>query len=393
MKRKCLTILVITLWAMSLISFNEWKEALAQSQSEQFHSYLKLGIEKSFNLEFQSATVYLQKAIDMDPENPTGYAYLALTNLFAYRMSLDENEAKKNQSTMLRYVDEALIRGERKIAQNSKNSQAYLAMAMAKTAKVDWALSQKRYLIMVQEASNIWDYLEKAREGDPQNYDIYFLMGLSHYHIDHLPGLTRFLSSLIITSGDKQRGLQELELAAQKGDLLKQLAMSELSSNYLNFENQPARALPIIRELKEKFPNNYNFYFALGNALSDLNRFEDAFNIAREIENKIKTGIPPFVPQIQPRYDLLMGRIFFTQMDYAQAEVYLQKVLQNRFPYNARVMAMAFLRLGMISDARKERKKAEEYYSKALEVKGGEGIAQIEAKKYLETPYKPPAKN
>ena len=88
-----------------------------------------------------------------------------------------------------------------------------------------------------------------------------------------------------------------------------------------------------------------------------------------------------------------MGRIFFTQGNYAKAEEYLQKALKDTTPYNARVRAWAYLRLGMISDVRKEREKAEEYYAKALDVKGGEGTAQIEAKKYLETPYMLPAKN
>jgi hypothetical protein len=53
-------------------------------------------------------------------------------------------------------------------------------------------------------------------------------MGLLHYHIGHLPGFTRFLSSLLVTSGDRQKGLQELELAAKKGYLLKDLAKAEL---------------------------------------------------------------------------------------------------------------------------------------------------------------------
>jgi len=167
-------------------------------------------------------------------------------------------------------------------------------------------------------------------------------MGSFRYHIDHLPGLTRFLSALIVTSGDRQRGLQELELAAQRGDLLKQLALSELSSIYLNFEKQPARALPIIRKLKETYPNNYNFSFDMANALSDLRKFDDAFNIARELEKNIRAGLPPFSPQIQPRYDLLMGRIYFTQGDYAKAEESLQKALKDTASYNARVRAWAY---------------------------------------------------
>jgi hypothetical protein len=59
-------------------------------------------------------------------------------------------------------------------------------------------------------------------------------------------------------------------------------------------------------------------------------------------------------------------------------------------PYNARVRARSYLRMGMIHDVRKERKLALEYYSKSLEVDGGEGTAQIEAKKYLDVPYIPP---
>jgi hypothetical protein len=46
----------------------------------------------------------------------------------------------------------------------------------------------------------------------------------------------------------------------------------------------------------------------------------------------------------------------------------------------------------MIHDARNEREQAEDYYSRALNVKDGEGTAQVEAKKYLKTPYVPPPK-
>ncbi len=367
--------------------------ALAETQSSQLHSYLRLGIEKAFNMEFSTAQASLQKAIDLDPESPNGYAYLAMTNLFAYEMSFDENTRKGYQASMLRNIDETHVRGEKVIRKNPKDGKAYLAIAMAKIARFNLASQNKQYFIMAREASAIWEYLEKARDNDPQNYDISFLMGSFRYHIDHLPGLTRFLSSLIVTSGDRQRGLQELELAAQRGDLLKQLALSELSSIYLNFEKQPARALPIIRKLKETYPNNYNFSFAMANALSDLRKFDDAFNIARELEKNIRAGLPPFSPQIQPRYDLLMGRIYFTQDDYAKAEVSLQKALKDTASYNARVRAWAYLRLGMISDIRKDRKKAQDYYSKALDVKNGGGTAHIEAKKYLETPYMPPPSN
>jgi tetratricopeptide (TPR) repeat protein len=305
-------------------------------------------------------------------------------------MSFEPTERKQNQESILYYVNETRARGEKRIEKNSQDGQAYFAMALAKIAKVRWAITQKQYLTVAQETSNIWNYLEKAKEADPQNYDIYFLMGMLHYHLDHLPDLVQFFSSLLITSGDRQKGLQELELAAQKGDLLKELAQAELSQIYMNFEKQPARALPIIRGLRDKYPRNYNFSFALAGTLSDLHRFKEAFAIARDIEKGVRSGLPPFVPQLQPRYDQLMGRIFFSQGDLAKATEYFQMALKDTSPYNARVRVWAFVRLGMIHDARNEREQAEDYYSKALNVEGGEGTAQVEARKYLKTPYVPP---
>jgi tetratricopeptide (TPR) repeat protein len=381
---------LLAVCSVLLISETAMGVKAVKLQPNQFQTYLKLGIEKSLNLETVNAQAYLQKALAMDPENPTAYAYMAMLNLFTIETTFDENSRKKYQDVMLSYVDEALARGEKRTAKNTKDSEAYLAMAMAKIAKVRWATQQKRYLIMAQETSNIWDYLEKAREGDPYNYDILFLMGIFHYHIDHLPVFTRLLSSILITSGDRHKGLRELELAAQKGNLLKQLAQVEIASVYLYFEKQPARALTIYRELKEKFPNNYNLLFALGNTLSDLHRSEEALSIARDIGNNIQAGTPPFVPELQPRYDQLMGKILFDQGDYAKASDYLEKALKNTSAYNARVRAWSYVRLGMINDARKERKLAEEYYAKALDVEGGEGAAQIEARSYLKTPYTPP---
>jgi hypothetical protein len=46
----------------------------------------------------------------------------------------------------------------------------------------------------------------------------------------------------------------------------------------------------------------------------------------------------------------------------------------------------------MIHDARKEREHAEECYNNALMVGGGEGAAQVEARKYLKIPYVPESK-
>jgi tetratricopeptide (TPR) repeat protein len=265
-------------------------------------------------------------------------------------------------------------------------------MILAKIIKIRWAIAQKSYLTVFHEAAAVWDYLEKAKVADPQNFDVYFPIGLLHYHLDHLPAAARFVSALFITRADHDKGLQELELAAQKGDLLKELSQAELVSVYINYEGQPAKALAIVRELKEKFPRNYNFAFAMANALAELQRFTEAFAVAGEIERGIQSGSPPFAPQLLPRYYHVMGRILFNQMEYPRAEEYFQKALADTSITNARTRVSSLVRLGMIRDVRGERAKAKEYYSRALEIEGGEGVARTEAEKYRATPYAPRSK-
>jgi tetratricopeptide (TPR) repeat protein len=367
--------------------FAQWSGAAEISAESQIRPIFKQGIEYIFNMDEKNGIPALQRGIELDPDRPIGYSYLALANLFFWETSFDDKVRKKRQEDMLRYAAEAIKKGQNRIDKDPGDSQAYFALALAKITRVRWYIMQKQYWAMAQETSNVWDYLEKAREGDGQNYDVYFLMGLLHVHLDQLPGVTRFISSLLITSGDRKKGLEELELAAHKGDMLKDMAKTELVSVYLNFEGKPERALPFARELEEKYPRNYNFSFNLGNVLADLKRSPEALSLAGEIERGMRSGSPSYPPELQARYLLLMGRIYFEKGDYASAWDFFQKVIQDQARYNARTRAWAFVRLGMIADVRKDRKKAEEYYQQGLDVEGAEGLAQVTAKQYLKTPY------
>jgi tetratricopeptide (TPR) repeat protein len=349
---------------------------------------LRQGIDRAFNMDYPGADALFRKAVELDPEGPTGYAFQALNHLFGSEVSFDTKQRETSQEAMLRCIGEALARGEQRVAKNPRDGQAYFAMALARTAKFRWALRKKQSFTAAQEAFGLWSCLERAQAEDPENNDSYMLSGLIRYHIDHLPDLSRFFSSLLITQGDRRRGLQDLERAATRGDLLKELARSELISVYVNFEKQPARALPLARELQTRYPRNYNFSIVMAGILSDLHQFGEALAIARDLERGIASGKPPFTPQLKPRHDQLLGRIYFNQGDYARAEDCFRRSLIDTSDYNARVRVWSYVRLGMIRDVQNERNQAREFYSMALDVESGEGIAKVEARQYLKTPYR-----
>lgn len=360
----------------------------AELRTGNYQAHLMEAIDKSFNLDEAGADTSLKKAMELEPDNPTGYAMEAMLHMFAYEMCFSLEKRQKEKEAILYFSDEAVVRGKKRIAKNPKDSQAYVAMALAKIAKVNWAVKEKRYIAMTQETRNIWHYLEAAKSCDPNNYDADFLMGLMHYHIDHFAGMTGFLSSWLITEGDRQKGLAEIRTAAQKGYLLREMARVELVSVYLNYEKQPSKALPIAQELRNKFPNDYNFHFIYATALLELSRFAEAEAMAAQIEKNINSEAPPFIPELQPRYYQLMGRIHFKRGEYGRAESYFQKAIQDKSFYNNRTQARSMLYLGMIHDIRKEHKYAKDYYKRVLKIEGADGAARIDAKGYLQTPYR-----
>ena len=259
-------------------------------QPSVMHGTLRLGIEKAFNMDPLGASVLFQKAVELDPEDPTGYAFQAVNQLFIAETSFDPKQREASQEAMLHFVSETISRGENRVGKNPRDSRAWFAMALARTAKFRWAQRQKQYFTVADEAHSLWSCLEKVQKEDPENYDSYLLTGLIRYQVDHQPALTRFFSSLLMTRGDSRRGLADIELAAAKGDLLKELAQSELILVFVNFEKQPARVLPLARELQKKFPRNYNFSIALANILAELDQFREALAIARDFEKGIASG-------------------------------------------------------------------------------------------------------
>jgi tetratricopeptide (TPR) repeat protein len=92
MKKQGPIILSLALFLSFLIFFLETEAGAAQLRPNHIHAYLRQGIDRILNMENESAIVLLQKAVELDREDPTGYAFLALAHLVFYEMSFNQQD-------------------------------------------------------------------------------------------------------------------------------------------------------------------------------------------------------------------------------------------------------------------------------------------------------------
>lgn len=375
---------------LALFSTQTWAldKKTGPSDGNGTQTYIMQGIQKSLNLDEEGADALLKKAIALEPENPVGYALEAMLHMFAYEMCFTLEQRRREKEAIFFYTGEALAKGEKRIFANPRDSQAYFAVALAKIARVHWAIQEKRYFTMAKETLNIWNSLESAKSADPGNYDADYLMGFLRYSIDNFRGMTGFISSMLITQGNRQKGLVEMQTAAQKGNLMRDMAQIQLAGVYLNYEKQPARALSLIQELRKKYPDNYSFHFLNALALMELGRLAEAEAMAVQIQDLISIGKPPYVRELEPRYYQLSGRIHQKKGEYEKAKLLYQKAMADQSFYNTRTVARSLLYLGKLADMREDRKSAEDYYNRVLHLEGADAGPRMEAKKYLKNPYR-----
>jgi len=99
------------------------------------------------------------------------------------------------------------------------------------------------------------EWAEKTLAIDPQYYDAHIAGGISKYLVGSMAAPVRWLVRLGGVTGDKQEGIKELKLVANRGHYLAPFADILLAIAYVrDHDKQHAREL--LAQLHEEFPEN-----------------------------------------------------------------------------------------------------------------------------------------
>jgi tetratricopeptide (TPR) repeat protein len=235
---------------------------------------LDVGFHLLYELKPKKARSQFEALQMTHPEDPLGSAADAAAYLFeeCYRQGvltseffLDDNrflgKIPLKPDPELRAAFFAADRRAQDLAQlqlksNPDDPNALFAMALSAGMQADYASPiDKQQLDSLKKIREADAYAKKLLVIAPDAADAYLGLGTANYVIGSLSGLKKFFLGFAGIHGDKNVGIQQLEIAADHGRYLRPFAKILLAMAALR-EKKPEVARAQLSELVTEFPEN-----------------------------------------------------------------------------------------------------------------------------------------
>ncbi len=349
-----------------------------------------------YNLEYAGAIQAFERAVGEAPDHPAPYNYLAQAILYSelYRLGALESELLTGNNYFIRTatlrpdpeqtarftraVEQAQRLAQARLAANPNDQEALYALGSSFALRTNHHfMVQKAWRAAVSDISSARRLHNQVVQLNPNHYDAMLTQSVYDYAMGSLPWHARLLSFLIGRSGDKSRGLQTIELVAQKGDRNRTDAQVMLAIIYRR-ERWPEKAVGVLEPLIRAYPRNYLFRMEKAAMLSDLGRKDESLAVLRDLERG--STAPP------EKISYAIGNLQFWYNDLDQALENMRQVTRSA-GLDLHTGVLAWMRTGQILDLQGRRPEAQQAYREAVRFAPQTAAAE-ESRRYLSSPYR-----
>jgi tetratricopeptide (TPR) repeat protein len=380
---------------------------LAQSQPGE-DRLARIGFDHFYNLEYPQAIAAFEEEIAAHPDDPEAYNHLADAILYRemYRDGALESQLVSGTNPFLRRqkmnptprdqmrfndaTDKAMALANAALSKNPKDVAALYSLGVSYGQRSTYTfLVRKAWRDSLRDITMARRLHNQVTALDPAFIDARLVQGVHDYVVGSLPWTWRLLGFLAGFHGDRDAGIRELQLVASKGEFNRVDAQILLAAVYRR-EHEPAKAIPLIRNLIGHYPRNYLLRFELSQAYADLGDGARAIEVLNEIERMKKDDSPGYARIPEERIAYAEGNVHFWYREYADAVADLKRTTANVRAVDLNTGVMAWMRLGQTYDMLKEREEAVAAYHNAIRMAPDSDVAK-ECRGYLSRPFQRPA--
>ncbi|MES2764776.1 MAG: tetratricopeptide repeat protein [Bacteroidota bacterium] len=325
------------------------------------HSTTAAAIDDLYNLRYAEAEAGCNDVIKQAPGEPRGYFYKAMVYYTRFSNAGDDADYKAflKTSQQVEQVCAKLLKN------NGKDSRAMFYMGGILGYRGLLHYKAEKHLDAVSDGKKAVGFLEDALEADSSNADAKMGLGLFQYLISQAPPFLKPALSLAGLSGDRAKGLRQLEFAAANGIYSKPEARAWLASFYQSEENFP-RAQSHLSALVTQFPKNGWFRLQLAQLLLfQMRKSDEAIMQGQKILLIINEIPQPERAKLNVQANFGLGVAHFFKNNYAESSEFLKKVIVDNS--NVNLVREANIQLGMMLEISGNRVGAVNYYQKAAE--------------------------
>lgn len=256
--------------------------------------------------DYEEAARRFNALSDKYPESPAGDCYGAVVLIWKSYVDANKLDAglRAFDAEIERLLASAIKKAETIKARDDKSKADemlalyYLGSSYAMRSRLNFyqnhAIPAARFARLSQ------DFFDALLKLDANYWDAYYASGSIYYRVGLLTdsaigrAATTMLGAKSLPTGDRERGLNNLKTAAEKGSLASTDAKLALLEIYTFNENRFADAAQLARELQTKYPGNQTFARYLLKAQVGLKNRAEVQKTARQILALVKQGKPNF---------------------------------------------------------------------------------------------------
>jgi len=246
----------------------------AMAGSVQTAPMIEQGYRQMYNLEFDDAHKTFGAFEREHPNDPMGPASNAAAYLFAEfdRLNILHSEFFVVDSMFRRRpkvvadpkvraaFDQELAKAEKLaddiLAKSPDDTNTLFAKSLTQGLRADYeALIERRYLDSLKITKGSRQTAEKLLSIEPNYYDAYLAIGVENYLLSLKPAPVRWMLQMGGAETDRDRGIHNLKLTAEKGHYLLPYARLLLAVAALR-NNDRTQARELLSGLSHEFPHN-----------------------------------------------------------------------------------------------------------------------------------------
>lgn len=236
--------------------------------------YIEAAFRLMYRLRFDEAREEIAAHRRAAPDDPLGAAAEAASHLFeefdrvgvlTSAFFLDDDrflggiEGQADPGRRARFLaanDRAREMAAKRVEANPDDADALFVLTLADGMQGDFeALIEKRQLSALSSIRRAEKTATRLLAVRADAYDAYVALGAANYIIGCQPAYKRFFLWFGGVRGDRQRGMEQLQVTADKGHYLKPLAKALLALA-AEREGQFDRARTLFEDLAREFPEN-----------------------------------------------------------------------------------------------------------------------------------------